>query len=78
MVWFTEELVKVLALIERIRFVIVSSSGGINGNYYNSALRDLSIINDIITRILLRYMTALEVDADVREQVTKYEHIKKG
>ena len=78
MVWFTEELVKVLALIERIRFVIVSSSGGINANYYNSALRDLSIINGIITRILLRYMTALEVDADVREQVTKYEHIKKG
>jgi hypothetical protein len=78
MIWISEKLIKVLARLERIRYVLDSNKGKMNSNHYQAAMADLLTINDLITWILLRFMSALEIDVAVREEVTKYEHIKRG
>lgn len=78
MIWISERLIKVLARIERVRYVLKDAKGNINENFYKAGMEDLKVINDLITFILLKFMAAQEIDAAVREQVTKYEHIKRG
>jgi len=76
--WQTEKLIKVLARLERVREVITTNSGRMNANHHLVGLQDLTVINDLITDILLQQMSALEIDAAVREEVCKYRHIKAG